>query len=116
MPASHTRTTARPPRRMARAVRAAVAQARDPECHFLLTDSTDLPNRIEVLVAAARLVRSRRHQMVVVLDEGAERAGERELIAAMARLGRIAAGYYVAAGMCATAIANRLSVDRKSVV
>ena len=73
--------------RMARAVRAAVAQARDPECHFLLTDSTDLPNRIEVLVAAARLVRSRRHQMVVVLDEGAERAGERELIAAMARLG-----------------------------
>jgi len=73
--------------RMARAVRAAVANARDPECHFLLTDSTDLPNRIEVLTAAARLVRSRRHQLVIVLDEGLERAGERELIAAMARLG-----------------------------
>lgn len=73
--------------RMALAVRAAVAKARDPECHFLLTDTTDLPGRLEVLVKAARLVRSRRHQMVVVLDEGPDRAGEQDLISAMARLG-----------------------------
>jgi len=72
--------------RIARAVRAAAARARDPECHFLLTDSSGLPARLEVLVSAARLVRARRHQLVVILDEGPERAGVSQLVEAMARL------------------------------
>jgi uncharacterized protein (DUF58 family) len=73
--------------RIAKATRAAVASAQDPECHFLLTDTSDMSDRHDVLLAAARLVRSRRHHMIMVLDGNISDIGVSELVTVLSRLG-----------------------------
>jgi hypothetical protein len=52
-----------------------------------LTDTSDMSDRHDVLLAAARLVRSRRHHMIMVLDGKSSDAGVSSLITALSRLG-----------------------------